>query len=364
MNDGNDSPPPERDPAPVSPGVLTTAAGWIVGVAQGINGTLLNLSKAVPPVLAALVLVTIVGFIVLASKDLLDSSTVRFIVLVVALVTIVYLGYYQKGVTQDKREAADKLQAKERRLEAAESAADIKSALERVATADGVPAKAGRQVWSRIAIKREELLSRAGDVADIKQRLVDLQAIAFTCISKESSLGPRTDQIRANVMLPDTRRAAYGQFCVLSIPESLYVNMGDGPDRAIEFGLTQGLVGKVFSESKAGGAIKEGEAWKRIFFYDEAEPQFGRPDFELTEWQKQQIHPDLRWVLSLPLPFPDGTGQSRAIGVLNIDGIGFDLDRNRLSRLFMSVGEKVAVIASQLGKLSKERIVVIAEGIS
>jgi hypothetical protein len=157
-------------------------------------------------------------------------------------------------------------------------------------------------------------------------------------------------------MLPDNRRASYGEVCQLFIPKLLHINMDDALDREVRFSLTQGLVGKVYSSNAPGIAVCENGVWKRVFF-GKPEPKLpSEPDFELTEWQKKLLHPDLRWVLSLPLLYKDTGDKALALGVLDIDGIGFDLAPPVIKELYFFIAEMVTLIAASLGEKPKERI--------
>src|SRR5260221_8943372 len=148
------SPSPRVEPAPPKgPNPITAVVGSITDVAMA-------LARSVPPALAGTVLVAVLGFSYLSDKDRLDTPTVQVVVIVVGLVSIAYFILYQKAVRQEKEQAEavkDDLEAKKRRLEAAESQASITSALERSATPSDVQSTPKRRVWSRLVIKRDYL---------------------------------------------------------------------------------------------------------------------------------------------------------------------------------------------------------------
>jgi len=72
----------------------------------------------------------------------------------------------------------------------------------------------------------------------------------------------------------------------------------------------------------------------------------------LTDSQKRTIHPDLKWVISFPLTFNDGT-RFRAMGVLNVDGLIYELEEDHLAILLGELTSKVAAISGLLAQNPK-----------
>ncbi len=311
---------------------------------KDIWAVLLQLARSVPPPLAGFVLVAV--FALAWFRESENSGFAHSIVIVTAVVTIVYLFLYSKAFQEEERrrmQAEDTIQAKSRRLEASES----RSA-------------PSQDIWSRLEVKLDMPEER---LLDIRMRLKDIHATSFTLLSKSID-GLTEDQVRVNVMVPDNRRARYGEVCHLFIPRWLHVNMDQSPDKDIRFSLTQGLVGIVFTSSKPGGAVQEEGGWSRVFFGEEEPQEPGVPDFELTDWQRNKLHPELRWVLSLPLLYSDAEGTTHALGVLNIDGLVHTMAPELLGKFFLSITEKATVIAALLNELPKQRLSILLQEVA
>ncbi len=303
-----------------------------------------TLARAVPPELAGVVLVILFVVIRLGEKF---SETGGYVAMtVVAVVSIAYFYFFGQAFKQEakrREQAEDASELKSRRLEAVQKT-EVPEAL----------------VWSRLAVKLD---LPEGTLVGLHDRLNDIQAVAFTWLS-ETEPGLKKNAVRVNVMLPDNRRAHYGEVCHLFIPKWLSVNMDGAPDREIRFAPTQGLVGKVFTSSRAGGVLRCNGEGERVFFGAEEPKEAGKPDLELTEWQRKILHPGLRWVLTLPLLYKDADGQARALGVISIDGIGFDITADSLRQFYLHVAEKVTVIAAVLGALPKQRVSILLQEVN
>jgi hypothetical protein len=306
-----------------------------------IEGVFGPLARSVPPPLAALVLVILFAILRLGEK--FDPAVAYIAMCVVAVVSIVYFYFYHKqfqGEERMRQHAQDEAQSRLRELEVVKS----------VPTPDDV-------VWSRLQVRLnlpDETLNQ------LRSNLERVHEAAFTWLSRQKA-GVSEQALRLNIMLPDNRRASYGEVCQLFIPKLLYINMDHAPDRDIRFSLTQGLVGKVYSSNAPGIAVYENDVWKRVAF-GKPEPKLpDEPDFELTEWQKRLLHPDLRWVLSLPLLYKDTGDKALALGVLNIDGIGCDLAPHVIKDLYFVIAEMVTLIAASLGEKPKERIAILQQ---
>src|SRR5260370_29705525 len=83
-------------------------------------------------------------------------------------------------------------------------------------------------------------------------------------------------------------------------------------------------------------------------------------EHRLTAEQIETLHPELRWIIGLPLITRDGD-QRRAAAVLNVDGLGFPVGEKDLERLAGSLFQSVSAFAAKLDRLPKVRIMVVNE---
>jgi hypothetical protein len=116
-------------------------------------------------------------------------------------------------------------------------------------------------------------------------------------------------QVRANIFLPEyDPRGAY----VLKIRSGLHIHMTE-PELGIVLNDGQGLTGHVFKTCEPRVAQRlptEKTGWDLIY--------------KITPKIAKIIHPELKWIVSMPLKGSDG----KAIAVMNIDGLvhQFDID--------------------------------------
>lgn len=210
--------------------------------------------------------------------------------------------------------------------------------------------------WTRIVPTlpiSEDILNQ------VRERLEALRSsVYFELQAIRPSLKP--ENIRANVFLPDTNAVATEGVCELYIPKKLHVGMDalseSDRDRAerernIRFKPNQGATGIVFTENRyhAARAIESGE---EDYKWDER--------YSLTDTQKKDMHPDLKWVLSFPLTIQDGE-LPRAMGVVNIDGLGYLPKDDQLKGLVPNALMKVALISGLLAGGPKSRVAVTIE---
>jgi hypothetical protein len=328
-------PPPQANPPPQEP---PQQKSWIGRSLHGIK-TLLEdeilgpLARSVPPPIAGLILVSLSAIAALGERF---TPTVACVMLViVAVVTVAYFQFYHRRF----KRKSDEVELKSREIEKFVN----------------VPTPAG-MVWSRLQVN---LNLPDETVKELYNLLERVHAEAFTFLSKQGVNVP-VNNLRVNIMLPDNRHASFGDVCQLTIPESLHLNMGDSPDVKIKFSLNQGLVGKVYSSSQAGIAVFKDGVWRRIFIGREEPRNPNEPDFELTESQKRVLPPDLYWVLSMPLLYSDRTGEL-AMGVLDIDGRGFNVEAEVIKKLCPVVVEIVYLVAGKLNERPKERVSIFKE---
>jgi len=187
----------------------------------------------------------------------------------------------------------------------------------------------------RTALKESELDEVKHLLQDVRRDALDAIRNSLKCKVDDDGL------VRANIFVPDVTALSSGRLCELYIPDGFSLGMDGASDqprreREIRFWPNQGLTGVVFVSQRADAACSDlttgGRQWDARY--------------RLTDDQKAAIHPDLRWIASLPLKVGDGT-EARAVAVLNVDGIGFDLTRLQLSAL---IGELVGPAGALAGK--------------
>jgi hypothetical protein len=110
------------------------------------------------------------------------------------------------------------------------------------------------------------------------------------------------DCVRANVFVPDYLQTRDGWAFELFMEPRLRLQMNRPQEYAIRFAPGQGATGKAFLESR--------------------QSIVPRRDFELTDALRDNIHPDLKWIITTPIKSSSGA----ALGVLNIDGLRHELD--------------------------------------
>lgn len=205
-------------------------------------------------------------------------------------------------------------------------------------------------IWSRLI---PALPLPDGKPAELAVDLQNIRNAAYTWLAgRQPAVAFKTEQIRANVFLPDYVNAERGVICMLRMPEELRIGMKGHPDENIGFRPWQGLTGRVFMEQKDLKFAKTSPtADGRELFAD---------FFELTAEQAQSLHPKLRWIVSFPLALPDDSIR-KAAGVLNVDGLEHQLSDDDLALLWGELSPRVARFADQLAVLPKVRIMILTE---
>jgi hypothetical protein len=143
------------------------------------------------------------------------------------------------------------------------------------------------------------------------------------------------DSIRANVFLPEYRTSnEQGYAFKLYMPSQLRRQMNHPDEWDIRFHPGEGATGTVFDE----GQQKIIDS--KYFF--------------LSERHKSQINPDLKWIISTPLKSNEGT----TLGVLNVDCIRHDLDRESIKQLAKLMASEVVQLSKKLDKQMKAKITI------
>jgi len=170
----------------------------------------------------------------------------------------------------------------------------------------------------------DEALSKLHDALEV------IQTQAHVAISRKSP-AVESKAVRANIFL--LAKTEQGEYKLVIHPR-LHVNMEYAPEWNIQLSPGQGATGIAFQRNNA-------RLTRRL------PTQQGEWDasFEMTDELKSIIHPDLKWILTLPLTPP---GQFQPLGILNIDGLVDITDDNLLLGVASEIREPMEVIASYL----------------
>lgn len=114
------------------------------------------------------------------------------------------------------------------------------------------------------------------------------------------------NQVRANIFFPDYENTgSHPPEFILKIRPGMHINMNE-PEVGITLGPGQGLTGQVFRTGEPRVAQRQPSSetgWDEVY--------------QITPELASIIHPDLKWIVSMPLKGGDG----KSIGVMNIDGL-------------------------------------------
>lgn len=138
------------------------------------------------------------------------------------------------------------------------------------------------------------------------------------------------NQVRANIFFPDYESAGNPQHAfVLKIRPGLHINMTD-PELGITLGPGQGLTGHVFQTGEPRVAQRQIAAetgWDEVY--------------QITTELAAIIHPELKWIISMPLKGGDGN----PIGVMNIDGLKHQFNVDDLYECSRKLTQSAIVMA-------------------
>ena len=191
--------------------------------------------------------------------------------------------------------------------------------------------QASIEIWSRKYInntKADAKFQKVGKefTALLKNIIEYILDITNNKIEKEN--------IRGNIFIPDCTNAKDGFVFRLYIPTPLRWNMNRQQEWGIRFHPGEGSTGLCFHEGI-----------RRITL---------RKDFMISDEFKDSIHPDLKWIISIPLM----SGKDYAIGVLNIDGMVQELSKDVLNKIVDKCQKEVKSIEKSLCKLPMTNLTV------
>ena len=146
---------------------------------------------------------------------------------------------------------------------------------------------------------------------------------------KQSSEALSDDQVRANIFSPTYGGSGDPGDYQLRIYPGLHLNMELPKEREISFQPKQGATGQAFEEGLkiVTQTLENGDG-----DWDEK--------FNMTEELSERVHPDLKWIISMPLT----AGKEQPIGVLNIDGLAHQFKVDLLYEAMVVISREVIVV--------------------
>ncbi len=205
-------------------------------------------------------------------------------------------------------------------------------------------------IWTRL-VPRMPYSENSMKILSEELNNIRNEAFMFLSCNTENNTIDQ-ENIRANVFLPDYTAAEPGDVCTLHMPHLLKVNMEGHPDENIKFRPRQGITGQVFiTEESSFVKTKTDDAGVSVF----------DGSYELTENQEEQVHPRLRWIVSIPIRIKNNEHR-RAAGVLNIDGLDCNFSDDILNMLGYILLEKTAGFADKLSVLPVVKTIIGWEG--
>jgi hypothetical protein len=81
-------------------------------------------------------------------------------------------------------------------------------------------------------------------------------------------------------------------------------------------------------------------------------------DTELNEYVNLRVHPQLQWIISIPIEIRVG-GRAEVIGTFSVDGLNGDLTERQLAAVFRNVREYGGKMARLLRDLAYEYVAVV-----
>ncbi len=204
--------------------------------------------------------------------------------------------------------------------------------------------------WTRLVPK----LPMSDDTtSDLLDRLNAVRNRALEAIQQDLGLTDvQLPQVRANIFLPDIAKLGTWGVCSLYIPEGLHVGIDSLAEQQIRFWPSQGLTGTVFTTQRPQPARFESATGA------ESRDWHGR--YDLTDDQRERVHPDLKWIISFPLKVQDGDRQ-RTMGVLNVDGLQHELMDEQLRALMGSITYEIMKLTAVLNRHAKRRVAIVVE---
>jgi hypothetical protein len=204
-------------------------------------------------------------------------------------------------------------------------------------------------------------------------------------VDRRPGKAPATHRrIRSNIFLARGDAIANGEVGTLSIPQRtshptrLAVGMDDDGELAIFFRPSEGATGKAYARQQPVGRVTNPH-WRANHPSHPPVPRWidvdlqapsrqtgataGAPtpslaDTELNEYVNLRVHPQLQWIISIPIEIRVG-GRAEVIGTFSVDGLNGDLTERQLAAVFRNVREYGGKMARLLRDLAYEYVAVV-----
>lgn len=195
-------------------------------------------------------------------------------------------------------------------------------------------ASSAASTWCR-AVPR--LPIRNPDLTQLSQLLQHICHEAYDYLKNRSNRPElASGHVRTNVFLADYKDPGEGYAFNLYMPDELRRNMNHPPEWELRFRPGQGATGVTFVSGS-----------QRVTKRQPDEEGDWEARFELTDDQKQMVHPDLKWIVSVPLK---DTDNGTTLGVMNIDGLTYDFSDGQLSQMLAVLFREITAFSELLTK--------------
>ena len=143
------------------------------------------------------------------------------------------------------------------------------------------------------------------------------------------------DNVRANIFLPTMNHDFRGHTFVLKMHPKLMKNMNRAQEHDIYFCLGQGATGYV---------------------YQTGTPEFTRAiNHRVPDFIAEKLEPTLKWYATFPLKNANGA----VLGVLNIDGLDFDVPKDEELHINNIIEKYLKDLGEALDKQPKKEVFVL-----
>jgi len=217
------------------------------------------------------------------------------------------------------------------------------------------------------------------------KNLVEVVRQYLDRLDRRPGKSPGTSRrIRSNIFLARGDAISNGEVGTLSIPQRtshptrLAVHMDDDGELAIFFRPSEGATGKAYARQQAVGRITNPhwraeqashppvprwidvdlQAPARGTAEEKGIPVTSLADTELNEYVNIRVHPQLRWILSVPIEVRVG-GRAEVVGTFSVDGLNGDLSERQLAGVFRQIQEYSVKIARLLRDLQYEYVALL-----
>lgn len=171
-----------------------------------------------------------------------------------------------------------------------------------------------------------------GQVNRLRTIFADTRNIAFDFLKSKNTVVTDND-VRANIFFPEYDSPTDPKQYKLKICPGLHLKMDYPPELNICFQPNQGATGNVFVSGLARVAqrlISGTGDWDDLY--------------NITDDLAETIHPDLKWIISMPLQVAGG----KPMGVVNVDGLRCQFPNDILYECMFKLTTNVMVMSNVL----------------